>query len=49
MEYEFIIVYKLGCTHVVVDTLSRLMDTIESIRVLFKPQMLHCSCYNQYG
>ncbi len=29
LEYEFIVVYKLGHTHVVANALSRLLDTIE--------------------
>ncbi len=32
-EYDFIIVYKLDKTHVVVDALSRLPDSIEPIGV----------------
>jgi hypothetical protein len=34
LEYEFIIVYKLGCTHVVVDALSTLSNTTELTKVL---------------
>jgi hypothetical protein len=33
LEYEFIIVYKLGYTHVVSDELSRLLNIIVLIRV----------------
>jgi hypothetical protein len=29
LEYDFIVVYKLGKNHVVVDDLSRLLDVIE--------------------
>jgi hypothetical protein len=33
LEYDFTIVYKLGRTHVVVDALSRLLDSTEPIGV----------------
>jgi hypothetical protein len=33
LEYEFIIVYKLGKTHVVVDVLSRLLDSSKPLGV----------------
>jgi hypothetical protein len=33
LEYDFIVVYKLGKTHVVANTLSRLLDRIEPIDV----------------
>ncbi len=33
MEYEFTVVYKLGCTHVVADALSRLLDITVPTRV----------------
>jgi hypothetical protein len=33
LEYEFIIVYKLGKTHVVVDVLSRLLDNSKPLGV----------------
>jgi hypothetical protein len=32
-EYDFIVVYKLGITHVVANALSRLLDSIEPIGV----------------
>jgi hypothetical protein len=33
-KYEFIVVYKLRCTHVIIDALSRLVpDTTKLIRV----------------
>ncbi len=34
LEYEFIIVYKPGITHVVVDTLSILLDNLEPLGVV---------------
>jgi hypothetical protein len=33
LEYEFTIVYKLGRTHVIVDVLSRLLDSSEPLGV----------------
>ncbi len=33
LEYEFTIIYKPSCTHVVADSLFKLLDTIESTRV----------------
>jgi hypothetical protein len=33
MEYEFIVIYKPRCTHVIADALSRLLDTTKSIGV----------------
>ncbi len=33
LEYEFIVVYKLGRTHVVVDVLSRLRNNSEPLGV----------------
>ncbi len=33
LEYEFILVYKLGGTHVVVNVLSRLLDNLEPLGV----------------
>jgi hypothetical protein len=34
LEYEFIVFYKLGKTHVVVDVLFRLSNSLEPLRVL---------------
>ncbi len=34
LEYEFIVVYKLGKTHVIVDVLSKLLDSSEPLGVL---------------
>jgi hypothetical protein len=34
LEYEFIVVYKLGKTHVVVDVSSRLQNNLEPLRIL---------------
>jgi hypothetical protein len=34
LEYEFIVVYKLGRTHVVVDALFRLPYSLEPLGVL---------------
>jgi hypothetical protein len=34
LEYEFIVVYKLGCTHVVIYALSKLSNTTEPIDVI---------------
>jgi hypothetical protein len=33
LEYEFIIVYKLGRTHVVVDALSRLLNSSKPLGI----------------
>jgi hypothetical protein len=33
LEYEFIMVYKLGRTHVVANVLFRLLDSLEPLRV----------------
>jgi hypothetical protein len=33
LEYEFIIVYKLGRTHVVIDALFKLLDNLEPLGV----------------
>jgi len=33
LEYEFIVVYKVGCTYVMVDALFKLLNTIDSISV----------------
>jgi hypothetical protein len=33
LEYEFIVVYKPGRTHVVVDVLSKLLDSLEPLGV----------------
>jgi len=34
LEYDFIVVYKLGNNHVVVDVLSKLPDITEPLRIL---------------
>jgi hypothetical protein len=34
LEYDFTIMYKLGGTHVLVDSLSRLLDITKPISVL---------------
>jgi hypothetical protein len=34
LEYEFVVVYKCGRTHVVVDVLSKLLDSSEPLGVL---------------
>jgi hypothetical protein len=34
LEYDFIIIYKLGITHLVVEALSTFLDSIKSIGVL---------------
>jgi hypothetical protein len=36
LKYEFTIVYKLGRTHVVVDALSRLLDSSKPLGVLYQ-------------
>jgi hypothetical protein len=33
LEYEFIVVYKLGKTHVIVDVLSKLPDNSEPLGI----------------
>jgi hypothetical protein len=33
MEYDFIVVYKLGKNHVVVDVLSKLPDITEHLKI----------------
>jgi hypothetical protein len=33
LEYDFIVVYKLGKNHVVVDALSKLLDVTEPSRI----------------
>ncbi len=34
LEYDFIVVYKLGGTHIVIDSLSRVLDIIKPTNVL---------------
>jgi hypothetical protein len=41
LEYEFIVVYKPGRTHVVADVLSRLPDSLEPLGVKIKLWMHH--------
>ncbi len=41
MVIEFIIVYKLGITHVVVDVLSKLLDNLKPLCVPYRLWMRH--------
>jgi len=34
LEYDFIVVYKLGGTHIVIDSLSKVLDIIKPTSVL---------------
>jgi hypothetical protein len=45
LEYDFIVVYKLGRTHVVADALSRLLNNTKPIGIL--DQTIDASLFTQ--
>jgi hypothetical protein len=49
LEYDFTVVYKLGKTHVVANTLSKLLNITNSIVCLIKPQMKICCTQSLNG
>jgi hypothetical protein len=47
--YEFIVIYKLGKTHVVADTSSKLLNSSDPFRVPNQTIMHHYFLYNLHG